>query len=72
VTEYEGLYDPIEGTGRTNLRPTAATPELQLHRTFRLKEAYAELQTDLLEELGQIESNIIVPATSARDQEERE
>lgn len=67
VTEYEGLYDPIEGTGRTNVRPAAATPELQLHRTFTLKEAYAGLKTDLLEELGQIDSNIVEPATTARD-----
>lgn len=67
VTEYESLYDPIEGTGRTNARDAVATPELQLHRTFGLKEAYAELKTELTEELGQIETNVIAPATSARD-----
>ncbi|KAI4594363.1 hypothetical protein KJ359_008387 [Pestalotiopsis sp. 9143b] len=67
VTEYESLYDPIEGTGRTNARDAVVTPELQLHRTFGLKEAYAELKTELTEELGQIETNVIAPATSARD-----
>ncbi|KAK6085462.1 SH3 domain-containing protein [Seiridium cupressi] len=67
VTEYEGLYDPIEGTGRTNMRSTTATPELQLHRTFELKEAYAGLKNELLEELGQIENSIVIPATTARD-----
>lgn len=67
VTEYEGLYDPIEGTGRTNARTAVGTPELQLHRTFALKEAYAELKTELTDELGQIETSIIAPATSARD-----
>ncbi|KAI0130580.1 hypothetical protein BJ170DRAFT_701225 [Xylariales sp. AK1849] len=67
VTEYEGLYDPIEGSGRTNLRATAPTPELQLHRTFKLKEAYTELRTDLLEEIGLIDSRIVKPATEARD-----
>lgn len=67
VAEYEGLYDPIEGTGRTNVRPASATPELQLHRTFALKEAYAELKTELLGELGQVESSIVAPATTARD-----
>ncbi|KAI1851971.1 hypothetical protein JX265_008223 [Neoarthrinium moseri] len=67
VTEYEGLYDPIEGTGRTNARTAATTPELQLNRTFALKAAYTDFRTDLFEEIGQIESNIIKPASDARD-----
>ncbi|KAH8197980.1 hypothetical protein TruAng_007844 [Truncatella angustata] len=67
VTEYEGLYDPIEGTGRATIRPATGTPELQLNRTFELKGEYGQLKTDLIEELAVIESSIIVPATTARD-----
>lgn len=43
------------------------TPALQLNRTFRLREAYAELKAELLEEIGQIDDRIIKPATDARD-----
>ncbi|KAH8648377.1 SH3 domain-containing protein [Xylariales sp. PMI_506] len=68
VTEYEGLYDPIEGTGRgNNAKDAVATPELQLHRTFALKQAYTELRTELLDEVTQIDSSIVRPATDARD-----
>jgi amphiphysin len=67
VTEYEGLYDPIEGSGRANGKLAMPTPELQLNRTFKLKEAYAELRTELLEEIAQIDARIVKPVTDARD-----
>lgn len=43
------------------------TPDLQLHRTFRMKETCGDLRTDVMEELTQIEAVIIKPATDARD-----
>ena len=67
VAEYEGLYDPIVGASDGHGRETAPTPELQLHRTFKLKEAYTELKDELLEEIGTIEERIIKPTTDARD-----
>ncbi|KAK8877135.1 SH3 domain-containing protein [Apiospora arundinis] len=67
VTEYEGLYDPIVGSDRTNVKATAPTPELQLNRTFKLKEAYGELKVDLMEEIASIDERIIKPTTDARD-----
>ncbi|ORY67451.1 uncharacterized protein BCR38DRAFT_407430 [Pseudomassariella vexata] len=67
VSEYEGLYDPIEGSARTNGKAAIPTPELQLNRTFKLKEAYADLGTELMEEIALIDSRVIKPATDARD-----
>ncbi|KAK0633765.1 hypothetical protein B0T14DRAFT_507818 [Immersiella caudata] len=67
VTEYEGLYDPIVGATDGIGRESAPTPQLLLERTFRLKEAYGELKTELLEEIGVIEERVLKPATDARD-----
>ncbi|KAH8884220.1 hypothetical protein GQ53DRAFT_731028 [Thozetella sp. PMI_491] len=67
VAEFEGLYDPIVGATDGHGRPSVPTPELQLHRTFKLKEAYAELKTELLEEVAVIEERVIKPASDARD-----
>lgn len=43
------------------------TPEVQLNRTFRLKQAYAELKEEILDEISQIEDRVVKPATDARD-----
>ncbi|KAI2619701.1 hypothetical protein GGR54DRAFT_126093 [Hypoxylon sp. NC1633] len=67
VTEYDGLWDPIVGASDGHGKPAVATPDLQLERTLGLKEAYAELKAELLDEVGLIESVIIRPATDARD-----
>jgi hypothetical protein len=66
VTEYEGLYDPIVGATDGQSR-AAPTPSLQLERTFKLKTAYTELQTELVEEMIQIEGQVVKPATEARE-----
>ncbi|EMR72303.1 putative sh3 domain signaling protein [Eutypa lata UCREL1] len=66
VTEYEGLWDPIVGATDGHGTQAVPTPELQLHRTFKLKEAYTELKTDLLEEMALIDSRILTPTTDAR------
>ncbi|KAK3695620.1 hypothetical protein B0T22DRAFT_368462 [Podospora appendiculata] len=67
VAEYEGLYDPIVGATDGHGRPSAQTPHLQLERTFRLKEVYADLKTELLAEIQTIEERVIKPALDARD-----
>ena len=67
MAEYEALYDPIAGASDGHGRETIPTPELQLNRTFKLKEVYTGLKTDLLDEIGQIEERILRPASDARD-----
>jgi len=67
VTEYEGLYDPIAGASDGQSRHAIPTPQVQLERTFRLKTAYTELKTELVEEMLMIEEHILKPATDARD-----
>lgn len=67
VTEYEGLYDPIVGATDGLGRESAPTPQLLLERTFKLRESYAELKTELLEEIAVIEERVLKPATQARD-----
>ncbi|KAK4239485.1 hypothetical protein C8A03DRAFT_14129 [Achaetomium macrosporum] len=65
VSEYEGLYDPI--VGASDRHQGTAAPQLQLERTFRLKEAYSELKVELMEEINLIEGHIMQPASDARD-----
>lgn len=67
MTEYDGLWDPIVGASDGHGRPAAPTPDFQLERTLKLKEAYTDLKAELLDEVGLIESTIIRPATDARD-----
>jgi amphiphysin len=67
VTEFYTLYDPIVGASDGHGRDTVETPELQLNRTFNLRQAYEDLKSELLEEIGQIEERVIKPATDARD-----
>lgn len=67
VTEFYTLYDPIVGASDGHGRDSVATPELQLNRTFNLRQAYEDLKNELMEEIGQIEERIIKPATDARD-----
>lgn len=67
VTEYEGLYDPIVGATDGHGREAAMTPQLQLERTFQLKQVYTDLKTELVEEIAMIDARVIKPATEARD-----
>lgn len=43
------------------------TSEAQLDRTAKLKVVYADLKTDLLEEVAMMDARIIKPATDAKD-----
>jgi len=67
VAEYEGLYDPIVGASDGHGREAVPTPEVQLTRTFKLRETYAELKAEMLQEIGEIETRVIKPAVDAKD-----
>lgn len=67
VTVYENLYDPIVGAYDGHGAPLTPTSQLQLTRTFKLKEAYSDLKAELVEEIGTIDDRIVQPATDARD-----
>jgi hypothetical protein len=43
------------------------TPQAQLDRSLKLKQAYTELKTDLLEEVNMTDVRIIKPATDAKE-----
>ena len=64
---FEELYNPIIGTSDGHSHDPVMTPQLQLDRTSKLKEAYTELKTDLLEEVGMMDARVIRPATDAKD-----
>lgn len=67
MTEYDGLWDPIVGASEGLGRSAAPTPQVQLEQALRLKEAYAELQADLVEEMNLIEVKVVKPANEARE-----
>lgn len=67
VAEYEKLYDPVVGASDGHGQTLQSTPELQLNRTFRLREAYEDLKNELAQDLSQIEGRILQPAADARD-----
>lgn len=67
MKEFEGLYDPIAGATEGPRRPSEPTSDLQLSRTFALREAYAELKDELLQEVAGIDAQVIRPAADARD-----
>ncbi|GKT71707.1 SH3 domain signaling protein [Colletotrichum tofieldiae] len=67
VKEYEGLYDPIIGASEGHARPGITTPQLQLDRTFKLSGAYSDLKDELTGEVAAIDSQVIRPATEARE-----
>jgi amphiphysin len=65
----ENLYNPIVGAGdgyQSSHEPMA-TPATTMARTTKLKDAYAELKTDMLEEVARVDARILKPATDAKD-----
>lgn len=58
---------PIVGASDGHGREPVVTDPAQLDRTYKLKEAYTELKTDLLEEVNMMDARIIKPATEARE-----
>lgn len=68
VSEYDALYNPIVGaTDSYHGHEPTPTPEVQLHRTKRLREAYEELKNEMMGEISMIDARILRPATSAKD-----
>ena len=68
VSEFHSMYNPIIGAGEgySGYEP-ALTPQSTLDRVTKLQEAYAELTTDLLEEINVVDVRLIKPATEAKD-----
>jgi amphiphysin len=65
---FEELYNPIVGASQDGYgHPPVITSQAQLDRTSKLKEAYTELKTDLLDEVGMMDSRVIRPATDAKE-----
>ena len=54
-------------TGESSEREPVITPEHLTNRTSRQEEGYAELKTDLMEEVSVIEKRITTPAETAKD-----
>ncbi|KAF4625979.1 hypothetical protein G7Y89_g12184 [Cudoniella acicularis] len=67
VTIFEELYDPIVGASDGHGHEPVLTPELQLERTMKLKEAYTDLKSDLMEEVLMMDARIIKPAVDAKE-----
>jgi amphiphysin len=67
VSSFEELYNPIIGAIDGHGHEPVMTPQLQLDRASKLKEAYEELKTDLLEEVNMMDARVIKPATDAKD-----
>ena len=58
------MYVPVVGTSSHEPVPT---PESTMERAAKLQEAYAELKTDLLEEVNKVDVMLVKPAMEARD-----
>ncbi|KAI9812749.1 MAG: hypothetical protein M1827_004505 [Pycnora praestabilis] len=69
VNEIHGLYTPIVGASEAypGHDSAAVTPRSTLERTSRLRDAYQEMKTDLLEEVNLVDTRIIKPAMDAKD-----
>jgi len=68
VTSIEELYNPIIGASSDGHgHEPVMTPQAQLDRSYKLKQAYIELKADLLEEVNMMDARIIKPASEAKE-----
>lgn len=68
IEEFNTLYKPLGAKGEVfGSHVPADTPQSKLERAERLREAYAELKTDMLEEIKTVDLKLIMPAKAARD-----
>jgi hypothetical protein len=68
VEYFHLIYKPLGGEGSAGGSHVAvATPSATLERAAALVEAFAELKTDMMEEVKDIDRKLIVPAKLARD-----
>lgn len=68
VDEFDGLYGPIIGSSETpsNHKAVDTDPE-RLARTNRLRKEYDDLRTDLVNELGAVDTRMSQPAAQAKE-----
>lgn len=64
---FEELYNPIVGASDGHGHEPVETPRLQLDRTSKLKDVYADLKNELLEEVNMMDARVIKPATDAKE-----
>jgi hypothetical protein len=60
------MFKPLGGEGSSS-HAHAETPPAVLERVHGLHEAFAELKTDMMEEVKDIDRKLVVPAKLARD-----
>lgn len=62
------MYSPIgESTETSNGHNAKETPKSTMMRAVKLQQTYAELKSDLLEEINTVDARIIRPAMDAKD-----
>ena len=62
------MYSPFIGSNENyEGHQPVETPQHIMGRTTKLQEGYAELKTDLLEEVNMVDTRIIKPAMDAKD-----
>lgn len=68
VTEYDGIYNPIVGATDTyhGHEPTP-TPEIQLRRVQKLRQAYEDLKNEMMDEISQVDLRVLGPAKAAQE-----
>lgn len=68
MTEFDEIWQPIIGaTSEYQGHEPVYTPPAQVERVSKLKESYAELRTDLMDEVNMMDIRIISPATEAKN-----
>lgn len=68
MNEFKSIYNPIIGAGEGyDGHDPVLTPQSTLERVAKLQESYAELKTDLLEEVNMVDARIIRPASDAKE-----
>lgn len=68
VQEMHAIYKPLGARSTENgHRVTVDTPQETLERCAQLEAAFAELKADMMEEVGDIDKKLAIPAKIARD-----
>jgi hypothetical protein len=66
IDQIYTIFKPLGGEG-TTAHTHEETPHATLERVHGLHEAFAELKTDMMEEVKDIEKKLIIPSKLARD-----
>ena len=67
MSEFQSIYNPITGAGEGySGHEPALTPQSTLERITKIQETYAELKSDLLEDLNTVDLRLIKPTTEAK------